>query len=93
MQPSSNTNLQFLNLLILLQTKQTLEDSKTYKEFCYQRYFLATHVELIDETYNINKTNPKYKSTYNRYFHTDALGSITSITDDLDKCSIATLIA
>ena len=78
MQPSANANLQFLNLL----TKQTLEDLKTYKEFCYQLYFLATHIERIDETYNINKTNPKYKSTYNRYFHIDALGRITSITDD-----------
>jgi RHS repeat-associated protein len=30
-------------------------------------------------------TNAKYKSTYNRYFHTDALGSITAITDDAGK--------
>jgi len=30
--------------------------------------------------------NPNYKETpYNRYFHTDALGSITAITDDTGK--------
>ncbi|MCK5922732.1 MAG: RHS repeat-associated core domain-containing protein, partial [Methylococcales bacterium] len=43
---------------------------------------IGTHVEIIDENYNINPSNPNYKQTYNRYFHTDALGSITSITDD-----------
>jgi len=43
---------------------------------------IGTHVEKIDEQYSINHSNPHYKTSYNRYFHTDALGSITSITDD-----------
>jgi len=46
---------------------------------------IGTHVEKIDETYSINKKNPKYKQTYNRYFHMDALGSITAVTDDKAK--------
>jgi len=46
---------------------------------------IGTHVEKIDETYSINKKNPKYKQTYNRYFHMDALGSITAVTDDQAK--------
>ena len=55
------------------------------KQTCYINIggkTVGSHVEVIDETYSINKSNPKYKSTYNRYFHSDALGSITSITDD-----------
>ena len=43
---------------------------------------VGQHVEVVDETYSLNPSNPNYKSTYNRYFHTDALGSITAITDD-----------
>ena len=46
---------------------------------------IGTHVEKIDEQYSINPSNPNYKTTYNRYFHTDALGSITAITDDSGK--------
>ena len=42
---------------------------------------VGQHVEVVDETYSINPNNPNYKTTYNRYFHTDALGSITAITD------------
>ncbi len=41
---------------------------------------VGTHVETIDKNYV--STNANYKSMYNRYFHTDALGSITAITDD-----------
>ena len=55
------------------------------KQTCYisvRGQTVATHVEVIDETYSINKTNPNYKTTYNRYFHADALGSITAISDD-----------
>ncbi|HIP20807.1 MAG TPA: hypothetical protein EYG70_06760, partial [Sulfurimonas sp.] len=44
---------------------------------------VAMHVEKIDKNYV--KTNSKYKTTYNRYFHTDALGSVTAITDDRGK--------
>jgi len=46
---------------------------------------VGQHVEVVDETYSINPNNPNYKTTYNRYFHTDALGSITAITDDSGK--------
>jgi len=93
MQTSTQTCTQLLNLLALLQTKQALETLETYKEFCYQLYLMScyitiagktigTHIEKIDEQYSINPSNPHYKTSYNRYFHTDALGSITSITDD-----------
>jgi len=44
---------------------------------------IGTHVEILDKNYV--STNPKYKEIYNRYFHTDALGSITAITDDTGK--------
>jgi RHS repeat-associated protein len=96
MQASAQTTTQLLNFLTLLQTKQTLETLQSYKEFCYQLYLaslyntiaektVGSHVEVVDETYSINKSNPHYKTTYNRYFHTDALGSITAITDDKGK--------
>ena len=49
MQPSPNANLQLLNLLTILQTKQTLEDLKTYKECCYQLYLLATYESIKHE--------------------------------------------
>jgi len=40
---------------------------------------VGTHVETIDTQ---RKGTANYKTTYNRYFHTDAPGSITAITDD-----------
>ncbi len=44
---------------------------------------VGTHVEVLDKTYV--SSNAKYKTMYNRYFHTDALGSITAITNDAGK--------
>ena len=54
------------------------------KEICYITVggkTVGTHTE-VKNTYYV-PTNPNYlQETYNRYFHTDALGSITAITDD-----------
>ena len=59
--------------LTLLHQLQTLEMLECYREFCYQLYLFSL------ATLN----NPNYhEAAYNRYFHTDALGSITAITDD-----------
>ena len=42
---------------------------------------IGTHTQVINKDYV--PTNSNYKETpFNRYFHTDALGSITAITDD-----------
>ena len=49
MQPSLNVILQLLNFLTLLQTKQTLEDLKAYKEFCYQLYLHTTYESIKHE--------------------------------------------
>ena len=57
------------------------------KQICYITIggkTIGTHTEVINTDYV--PTNPNYKETpYNRYFHTDALGSITAITDDTGK--------
>jgi len=56
----------------------------TEKQICYITLggkTIGTHTEVKDTNYV--QTNPHYnEATYNRYFHTDALGSITAITDD-----------
>jgi RHS repeat-associated protein len=42
---------------------------------------IGTHTQVLNTDYVT--TNPNYAETpFNRYFHTDALGSITAITDD-----------
>jgi len=59
-------------------------EDNTEKQTCYITLggkTIGTHVEVKDTDYVTN--NPHYnEATYNRYFHTDALGSITAITDD-----------
>ena len=63
--------------------EEQVEDN-TEKQICYITIggkTIGTHVEIKDTDYV--PTNPHYnEATYNRYFHTDALGSITAITDD-----------
>jgi RHS repeat-associated protein len=63
--------------------EEQVEDN-TEKQTCYITLggkTIGTHVEVKDTDYVT--TNPHYnEATYNRYFHTDALGSITAITDD-----------
>ena len=80
-------------------TKETLYLGKTYEEertynsseikstiyLTIGGKTIGTHVEIVNSVYSINKNNPNYKRTYNRYFHTDALGSIAVITDDAGK--------
>jgi len=46
---------------------------------------IGEHVTILDNTYSINPSNPHYKHSYLRYFHTDALGSITAVTDATGK--------
>ena len=63
--------------------EEQVEDN-TEKQICYITLggkTIGTHTEVKDTNYVT--TNPHYnEATYNRYFHTDALGSITAITDD-----------
>ena len=63
--------------------EEQVEDN-TEKQICYITLggkTIGTHTEVKDTNYVT--TNPLYnEATYNRYFHTDALGSITAITDD-----------
>ena len=57
------------------------------KQICYISIggkTIGTHTQVLNTDYV--PTNSHYKETpYNRYFHTDALGSITAITDDTGK--------
>ena len=47
---------------------------------------IGTHTQVVHHEYDINKNNVHYKDpAVNHYFHTDALGSITAITDDSGK--------
>jgi RHS repeat-associated protein len=63
--------------------EEQVEDN-TEKQICYISLggkTIGTHTEVKDTNYVT--TNPNYnEATFNRYFHTDALGSITAITDD-----------
>lgn len=45
---------------------------------------IGMHVQVVNTDYNKNSKYYKEKP-YNRYFHTDTLGSITAITDDSGK--------
>jgi len=66
--------------------EEQVEDNR-HKQICYITIAGKTvgeHVEVLDTDYVTS--NPHYhEATYNRYFHTDALGSITAITDDAGK--------
>jgi len=59
-------------------------EENTEKQICYISLggkTIGTHIEVKDTDYDTG--NPHYnEATYNRYFHTDALGSITAITND-----------
>ena len=45
---------------------------------------VGTHVEVKNTAYNV-ESDAYHEASYNRYFHTDALGSITAVTDDSGK--------
>lgn len=54
------------------------------REICYINIggkTVGTHTEVKNTYYDPSHTNYN-EASYNRYFHTDALGSITAITDD-----------
>ena len=74
--------------------KQTYYLGKAYEEEIEgneitQRCYLSlgaktigVHETKIDNQYSENPSNPHYKTVSNKYFHSDALGSITTITND-----------
>ncbi len=59
-------------------------ENNTEKQICYITLggkTIGTHTEIKNTNYPPD--DPNYNtSEYNRYFHTDALGSITAVTDD-----------
>ena len=63
--------------------EEQVEDNEE-KQICYIAIggkVIGTHTEVVNTYYAPG--HKKYKEDlYNRYFHTDALGSITAITDD-----------
>ncbi|CAA6816991.1 MAG: Unknown protein [uncultured Sulfurovum sp.] len=92
------TITQLHTYLALLQTKETLETYREFcyqlylislcndetKQIAYITLggkTIGTHTEVKSTYYDA--TDPRYHANrYNRYFHTDALGSITSVTND-----------
>jgi RHS repeat-associated protein len=60
MQTSTQATTQLLNLLTLLQTKQTLENIKTYQDFCYTLYLLASYSPKVIPTNTVEQSTRAY---------------------------------